>query len=99
MSASPQEETGPPPLQGLPFESDIFHTEKSHPPPLPCPTTTYRQWTQSFYLHSCPCGAQGPRLLRTIHQTGGEAVVDMGDMLLGLGFLLFCLRTLYLLFF
>lgn len=44
-----------------------------------------------------PVGARGPKLLRRIHQTG-ETVVDMGDMLLGLGFLLFCLYILYLLF-
>lgn len=79
--------------------SQIFFIPK--PPILPL---YHVQWQHIDSGHSrvisihAPIGAQGPRLLRRIHRTEGEAVVDMGDMLLGFGFLLFCLYILYLLF-
>lgn len=79
----PQEDTGPPPLQGQTF-SQTFFTPKT--PTLhisPRPVMTQRRRTRLCYLRTCPIGAQGPRLLKRIHPTGGEAVVNMGDILLG----------------
>lgn len=58
--------------------------------------------TQNFghlcYLHPNPIGAHGPRLLKRIHQSGGEAVVDMGDMLLGRVYTVLSLYSLHTFF-
>lgn len=82
MSVSPQEETGPLHCRDN-LESDIFHILNSQPSIFTMSSNdTHKFWTLC-YLHPSLIGAHGPRLLKRIHHSGGEAVVDMGDMLLG----------------
>lgn len=77
----------PPPLQGTALSQIFFHTQTSHPPSLPCPTTTHKQRTQSCSLH----GEKDPSDRR--RSCSGHGMICYWG-----GFLLFCLCILYLLF-